>query len=228
MSIFRNCLFTLAALAIFASTAMAGEVWKITSLDWPPYSDPTMSSQGKSIQKLRDLLKMEGIDLVVEFYPWSRAREIARHKDYVGYFPAWPKEVDKGFTASLPVDWSEIGVMTYLHSGVNWTSLERLFDHKVGLVSTYDYPESITKWANTSPQKVEFPPNEVSLLKMLSAQRITVAITDPTVMNYLAEKKGVHNIRTVKILDKIPLVLSVEDSPENLRRIELLNRLILQ
>ncbi len=211
----------------FATTAIAGSVWKITSLDWPPYSDSNMASQGNSIQKLRTLLKKEGVELVVEFYPWARAQEIAKQEGYVGYFPAWPEEVTEGFIASSPVDWSEIGVLTS-YSGYKWTNLEALFIDKVGLISTYKYPETIEKLAKATPHKVDSTPNELSLLKKLSSGRFKIAITDPTVMHYLAAREGVGNIKTLKILERKALVIAFRNGLENMRAIELLEKLLLE
>lgn len=231
----RQFFFIQVLLCLLASTVLADSaqktplldnVWKITSLDWQPYSDAAMVSQGNSIQKLRSLLKQKGIELVVEFYPWARAREIAKRKGYVGYYPAWPEEVAEGFTASLPVDWSEIGVLTHVHSGVKWTGLEALFTYKVGLVSTYSYPEAITRLAQANPLNVDPTPNEISLLRKLSARRIKVAITDPLVMDTLAEREGIENIKLLKLLSKAPLVLAFNNQPENLKRLELLNSLL--
>ena len=222
----RLCL--LAISIAFATTAMAGNVWKITSLDWPPYSDSNMLSQGNSIQKLRTLLKKEGIELIVEFYPWARAQDIARGEDYVGYFPAWPEEICEGFIASPPVDWSDIGVLTYMNSGLEWTNLEDLFNDKIGLISTYTYPESITKLAQARPQNVDPTPNEMSLLKKLSAKRLKSAITDPTVMHYLAEKEGIGNIKTVKLLGKKALIIAFRNNPDTLKKLELLQKLLEQ
>ena len=187
-----------------------------------------MPTQGNSIQKLRELLNKEGIDLVVEFYPWARAQEIASQEGYVGYYPAWPEEVAEGFTASLPVDWSEIGVLTHANSGVKWTNLEALFEHKVGLVSTYKYPEIIFKLTKANPQNIDLIPNELSLLRMLSVKRVKVGITDPTVMHYLAAREGIDNIKTLQRLMKMPLVLAFRNSPENLELIEVLNKLLQQ
>lgn len=102
------------------------EEWKITSLDWEPYSSSTMASQGNIIQKLRNLLKTEGIDLIVEFYPWKRSKFLAKKEGYVGYFPAWPEEVDPCcFFASPPIGLSEIAVMKKVMPPLNlrhWTN----------------------------------------------------------------------------------------------------------
>ena len=211
---------------LLCSVAMAGEVWRITSLEWPPYSDSHSSTQGQSIQKLRSLLEKEDIELVVEFYPWARAQDVAQQGGYLGYYPAWPEEVGVGFKASSPVDWSEIAVMTYKGSGIEWNGFEALFQVKVGLVKNYQYPEFITLQAKRWQKNVDPTPNEVALLKMLSSGRIKVAITSPLVMFHLAEKLHINNIRILKTLSSNPLVVAVEDSPENMKKFEVLERII--
>jgi len=209
----------------FANLAMADSVWRITSLDWPPYSDSSADLQGNSIHKLRALLKEEGIELVVEFFPWARAQEVAKQEGYVGYFPAWPEEVSDGFSASLPVDWSEIGVLT-ADSNLTWISLEALFNNKIGLIMTYKYPEVIAKLAKSKSENVDSTPNELSLLKKLSDRRFKTAITDPTVMHFLAAREGIKNIKTLKILEQKALVLAFRNCPENMKRLKLLNEVI--
>ena len=88
MKHFNVIIFILLLSFTLGTAARAGEVWRITSLDWQPYSDSQSSTLGKSVEKLRSLLKNEGIDLIVEFYPWARAQDIAQQDGYVGYFPA--------------------------------------------------------------------------------------------------------------------------------------------
>ncbi|WP_147822445.1 transporter substrate-binding domain-containing protein [Salidesulfovibrio onnuriiensis] len=212
--------------SFLAPGASAQEVWKITSLDWQPYSGSDMASQGNSIQKLRDLLQKEGIELKVEFYPWARAQKLASTADYVGYFPAWPEEVTEGFTASEPVDWSEIGVLTYKGSGLQWSGVDALFGEMVGLVGTYTYPQNITAAAAKNPANVDKASNEVALLKKLSGKRFRAAITDPAVMLYLASKEGIDNIETLKVLEKKALVVAFRNGADNKKRMELLKKLL--
>nr|WP_321257238.1 hypothetical protein [uncultured Pseudodesulfovibrio sp.] len=226
MGAFITRLLVLLLLMSLSSIALAGEVWRITSLDWPPYSDSKASTQGKSIQKIKKLLEKENIEIVVEFYPWARARDVALQTEYIGYFPAWPEEVEEGFIASSPVDWSEIAVMTYAGSGIEWTDLDALFQFKVGLVKNYDYPEIIASLADKWKKNVDSTPNEIALLRKLSDERIKVAITSPTVMLYLARQLGIDNIRIIKRICRNPLVMVFRDTPNNRKRLLLLNRLI--
>ncbi|MDF2177030.1 transporter substrate-binding domain-containing protein [Aliiglaciecola sp. CAU 1673] len=210
-----------------SAAASAEETWKITSLNWEPYSGATLSNQGNAIQKLREVLKAEGINLIVEFYPWARAKALAETNDYVGFFPAWPEEVEQGFVASNAVDWSEIGVMRNKAQEVSFSTVDELFSkYKVGLVKTYVYPEDITKAMEKYKGKVDEAPDENSLLKKLSTGRHPAAITDPTVMMYLAQQQGTDNVEPVQVLTKKELVVAFRDGEDNKARIALLNKLL--
>jgi polar amino acid transport system substrate-binding protein len=205
----------------------AEETWKITSLNWEPYSGDTLTSQGNSIQKFRELLRQNGIRLLVEFYPWLRAQKKAKTKEYVGYFPAWPEEVAEGFIASLPVDWSEVGLMKKSDENITFKSIDDLVKkYKVGIVKTYIYPQEIADALKKYPKHADGSPNELSLLKKLGKGRIKVAVTDPNVMLYLAAKEGIDNIELIKVVMKKELVVALRNDDENKSRINLLKKLL--
>jgi polar amino acid transport system substrate-binding protein len=212
---------------MFSSNMPAQEVWKITSLNWEPYSGAELSHQGNSIQKLKTILASNGITLLVEFYPWKRAQDLAKTKDYIGYFPAWPEEVMEGFEASPPVDWSQIAVLKNRTSSLEFKTIDDLFkNYKVGIIKTYVYPAEINSAMLKYPQNVDDTPNEISLVKKLSKGRNQAAITDPNVMNYIAEKEGLANIETVKILMKKELVISLRKGSDNTEKINLIKKIL--
>lgn len=223
---FKKTFFSLLFVLLF-STLHAEETWKITSLDWQPYSGADMTSQGNSVQKLREALAKEGIKLVVEFYPWLRAQKQASEKDYVGYFPAWPEEVAEGFTASPAIDWSEVGLLKRTEDKITYTNLEDLFkNHKVGIVKTYTYPKEISSLADKYTNNTIQTSDETSLLKMLSAGRFDIGITDPTVMLYMAQKEGVSNVESMNVtIVKKELVIAFRNGEDNKKRVELINKL---
>jgi len=206
----------------------AEETWKIASLNWEPYSGSEIKHQGKSIQKLRELLNKEGITLIVEFYPWKRAKHLVKtEKDYLGIFPAWPEDVFDGAIISPAIDWSEIAIIKLSDSIVNFDNIDKLFEkYPVGIVSTYIYPQVFTDAISKYPHNVAYAPDEYSLLKKLAAARNTVAITDPKVMQYLAYKEGISNLEVIRSVMQKELVLAFRDDEENRKRLELLTRLI--
>jgi polar amino acid transport system substrate-binding protein len=215
-------------LAFIFSGVVQAETWKLTSLNWQPYAGAEMASQGNSIQKLRMLLEENGITLVVEFYPWKRAQHLAGKPGYVGYFPAWPEEVGKGFTASPAVDTSVIGYIKRKGENVVFGSVDELFkNYRVGIVSTYVYPEAVQMAMGANPGNTDKSNDEVSLLKKLSGGRFQVAITDPNVMMYLASENGVSNVEALnKTLEDKPLVISFRNGADNEKRINLLKKLL--
>ncbi|WP_133297393.1 hypothetical protein [Motiliproteus coralliicola] len=207
--------------------SLSEEIWKIASLNWEPYSSASMTTQGNAIQKLRTLLKQRNITLLVDFYPWERAKRVARSEEYVGYFPAWPEEVLDGFVASPTIDWSWIGVLKRADKGLEFRLLEELFTgYKVGMVSSYVYPEEIMQFTRGSEHNIVYAPNEISLLKMLVAGRQDFAITDPNAMIYLSERDGIGEIELVKTLLQKELVIAMRDGADNQHRIELINELL--
>ncbi|MBF0229438.1 MAG: hypothetical protein HQK63_07590 [Desulfamplus sp.] len=215
-------------IGVFAGNAFAEETWKIASLDWQPYSGSDMSTQGNSIQKLRELLKKEGITLLVDFFPWLRSKHNAKKEQYIGYFPAWPEEVDEGFIASKPVDWSEISLLKQGGTDIAFSDIDTLFKtYKVGIVGSYVYPKEIEDAMKKYPHHADKAPDEISLLKKLSGGRHLVAITDPNVMLYLATKEGIFNVELMKGISlKKELVIALRNDEENKKRIELLERIL--
>jgi len=146
----------------------AEEVWKITSLNWEPYSGAELINQGNSVQKLRELLKKQGIRLVVDFYPWKRSQAKAKTKEYIGYFPAWPEEVYEGFVASPPIDMSCIGVLKKSGTHVIFNGINKLFKtYKVGIIKIYAYPKIIMNAMKKYPYHTDGTMNEILLLRKL-------------------------------------------------------------
>ncbi|BCS96555.1 ABC transporter [Desulfoluna limicola] len=223
----KKCVFAFVLVLGMAVHSSAEETWTITSLNWEPYSGAELTNQGNSIQRLRELLRKEGIRLNVEFYPWTRAQAKAKSNKYVGYYPAWPEEVGTSFVASPPVDWSEVGILKHSPASVSFESIDELFQkYTVGVVKTYKYPSLISDAMEKYPDHVDGAPNEMSLLKKLSKGRHVVAITDPNVMMYLAEKEGINNIETIKVLMEKELVIAFRNDKENRKRLELLKKLL--
>ncbi|MCP4115019.1 MAG: amino acid ABC transporter substrate-binding protein [Desulfobacteraceae bacterium] len=218
---------TIVAALMVPTTAFAG-AWRITSLDWQPYSGSDMRDQGKSIAILKDVLARNGIELIVEFYPWRRAQYLARQPKYLGYFPAWPEEVAEGFVASQPVDWSYIGVLAPTGSNLTWENIDTLYkNHKVATIVTYAYPREIEDAMKRFPGNVITSPNETLCAKMLVGKRAEAAITDPNVMLYSAKQVGITNIEILKKdLRKKALVIALRNDDANRERIEFLNKIL--
>lgn len=223
MPLLKFILALILALTI-VSPAVAGEKWKITSLAWEPYSGHDLSHQGKSIEKLRKALQACDVELVVEFFPWARAKATATQPGYIGYFPAWPEEVKEGFIASPPVDSSKIAIMSQGKRNIP-KDLDSIFaTNIVGLIKNYTYPEEIEKVAKRHKRNIDAAPDENSLVRKLIRGRCDLAITDPAVMKYYAQKNGLKNIVILKELSTNPLVLAIRKSEQSEHILKILTK----
>ncbi len=223
----KKIIALLVSLLTTVSVVNAEEVWKITSLNWEPYASARMTNQGNSIQKLRSLLKKNGIKLQVEFYPWLRAQEVAKTKGYLGYFPAWPEEVKDGFIASEEVDLSNVSIMNRNINNNKRLSIKCLCENfKIGFVRTYVYPHAITNIISEKTDCFVGAPSENSLLLMLSKGRFDFAITDSVVMEYLASQEGIENIYHYKTVMNKKLVVALRNTPDNREKINILSNLL--
>jgi len=204
-------------------------IWKMASLNWQPYAGEELADQGSAIHKLRQVLAGAGIGLQVEFFPWKRAQELAKTTDYLGYFPAWPEEVYPGFLASNAVAWSQVGVLKRSGTEVSFKDVNDLFmRYRVGVVSTYTYPNVVAAAMQKYPEHVDGSMSEILLVRKLCGGRHPVAITDPRVMMYLAAQEKITNIEPVGLITEKELVVAFRDDGDNRRRRKLLNQLLAQ
>lgn len=200
------------------------EQWIITSLDFPPYSGVDIDNQGTSIKILKDALRAENIELIVEFLPWARAKKTATGESYSGFFPAWPEEVDEGFTASVPIDKSSIAVMKQAGTDVKFSSIFELFqNYKVGIVQTYIYPEVVVRAMKIHPANVDKAPGDLTLMRKTAEGRHPVLISDPRVISYLSVKDGRKGkIELVSVIEEKPLVLAFKNDNDTARKAAIL------
>lgn len=223
---FLAALTTFLFLCAWAGPAPAGDVWTVTALDWPPYSGPDLPDQGTAIAALRRTLTVKDIELRVIFLPWARAKMEAAEHDYAGYCPAWPEEVEPGFTASPPIGFSRIAVVAR-NRAISFPDLAGLFArYRVGLVKTYVYPEHIAKLAAAHPRHVVWAPDERALARMLFSSRFETAITDPEVMRHNVREEGLGTVAVLLEMEVKPLVLALRDTKRGRERLRLLRRLL--
>ncbi|MGB1236908.1 MAG: substrate-binding periplasmic protein [Pseudomonadales bacterium] len=216
-------LFTL----LGAIGAARAETWRLASIEWPPYAGAQLPDQGLAVNVLRTALAERGITLEVDFMPWNRAVQRAKQGRYIGYFPAWPEEVEPGFVASGEVATSTVGLISYRGSGVVWRGLEKaLAYYRTGLVSSYVYSPEISAQLRTQPKNLRYVASDRDLIRVLHHKRVVLALTDPRLVEYYAALDGYDNLEVVRQeLEVKPLVVALTDSQANRAQITLLKAL---
>lgn len=66
----KNYLSWLCLLLLFAQST---ESARLASLDWPPYTGAALQQQGETTVLLKQVFAAIGLDVQIEFLPWSRA-----------------------------------------------------------------------------------------------------------------------------------------------------------
>lgn len=222
-----SSLFALVLVLAVAQRAHS-ETWKIASPEWPPYAGADLPDNGRAIKNLREILSRDGIKLEVDFMPWSRAKAVAVSGDYIGYFPAWPVEVDDHFVVTGPVDFSRLAIVRRIETTLATSCIETLFEeYRVGFVAGHVYPAPIQRLIYQHYQPEDGSENEEDLVRVLAAGRIDAALSDPAVLLHLAEKLHLNGIDpVVDILEKHPLVLALSRTGGYRQKLERLNHLL--
>ena len=222
---FQRLLLVTAMLA--ATTGFAAEKWKVASLDWQPFSGKALPEGGAGIAVLRAALKAEGIELEVQFYPWSRAIKTAKDPSFAGFYPSWPEDVGAGFTASAVVFKSPVGLVEPKAKPLVWNKLEDLKGKKIGTVQDYGNTQEFMKLIKEGVIKTEIVSDDLTNVRKVAGERLDAAFIDLANLDYylkndakdLASKLQANK----KIVETKDLVLAVNNSFTNKKTTETLN-----
>lgn len=180
---FRNLLVLTALL--FSFQTLATETWRITSLDWKPYTGESLPEGGIGIVILREALKAEGVELDVEFYPWTRAMLKARDPSYAGFYPAWEEDIKTGFIKSPVLFKSPVGFVEPRSRPLVWSKLDDLKGKTIGIVQDYGNTLEFTALVKSGVIKTEVVVSDIFNVRKVAAGRIDGAFIDLSNLDYL-------------------------------------------
>jgi len=180
---FRNLLVLTALL--FSFQALATETWKIASLDWKPYTGESLPGGGIGIVILRAALKAEGVNLVVEFYPWTRAIQKARDPAYAGLYPTWNEEILGSFIKSPALFKSPVGFVEPRNKPLVWAKLGDLKGKTIGVVQDYGNTREFMALVKGGVIKTEVVVSDILNVRKVAAGRIDGAFIYLTNLDYL-------------------------------------------
>jgi len=182
-------LAALIACADLVTPAAAAEqvTLRIASLEWPPYTGEALPDGGTATARLRDAFATVGVQLLVEYLPWSRAMMAARtDPEVVGYFPEYDGAgVRKRWLLSEPVGNSELGFAEPYDRPIVWRGPDTLTPLRVGVVQDYVNTEALDARIASGDQPFERSVSDrINLLK-LAHHRVDVAVVDRMVFAWL-------------------------------------------
>ncbi|GGX67363.1 substrate-binding periplasmic protein [Saccharospirillum salsuginis] len=177
----------IAAVVLMVSPLSRADTLYLTSLEWPPYSGEDLPSQGASIAVAKAAFDAMGHELVVEFYPWSRAVALATNNDkYAGYFPEYYYESDE-FLFSDPMGQGPLGFVENVDNPIEWNSLDDLTDETIGVVQDYVNTEELDRMIADGDINASAVTSDSQNVLKVAGGRIDMAVIDSNVLGYLLE-----------------------------------------
>lgn len=171
--------------AVTGNTANA-ETVHLTSLDWAPYSGKTLANQGASVVVAQAAFKAMGHELVVDFFPWSRAVKLASESGskYAGYFPEYLYESSE-FTFSAPMGQGPLGLVENKSKPITWAQVSDLAKYKLGVVQDYVNTEELDALVASGDIKPQVVTSDEINVQKVAGGRIDGAVIDANVLSYM-------------------------------------------
>lgn len=163
------------------------ETFRLTSLEWPPYSGDILANQGASVLVAKLAFKAMGYELKVDIYPWLRAVKLGLDDpQYLGYFPEYYSaslEQDKcNFSSNIGI--SPLGFAEHKSNPIEWNSLKDLKQYKIATVAGYVNTDEFDRMAANQELDVQPAVNDIININKVFNGRVEAAVIDPRVMSY--------------------------------------------
>lgn len=183
----RLILSLVVTLFLVLSAPSRADTLYLTSLEWPPYSGASLPSQGASVAVAKAAFEAMGHELVVEFYPWSRAVALATNNDkYAGYFPEYYYDSDE-FLFSEPMGQGPLGFVEAVDNPIEWGSLDDLTQYQIGVVQDYVNTEELDQMIASGEITASAVTSDTQNVLKVAGGRIDLAVIDSNVLDYLLE-----------------------------------------
>ncbi|MFC3092877.1 ABC transporter [Alteromonas sediminis] len=228
---FRMILTVLTVMFVMPAQKINAETVYLTSLAWPPYSEPKLAEQGASVAVAKAAFAEMGHELVVDFFPWTRAVKLAEDpkSKYIGYMPEYLYESDT-FVFSSPMGTGPLGLVESTDKPISWASYDDLSQYTIGVVQDYVNTEELDeRIASGAISSQTVTSDDKNLLKV-AAGRIDAAVIDANVFKYLVENQpGLSKVANKlqmneKLLVEKELYIAFKNTPEGQKWLSIFNQ----
>lgn len=175
-------------LAAGSQTAASGELVRITSGEYPPWTSADLQHGGFTNHVIKEAFALEGYETEFTFYPWKRAYETAKKGEQFRATSYWyPSEHrQKDFYYSDPLQEDAV-VFFHLKSDPppDWETLEDLRGLKIGATESFTYTDEFWAAREAGTLDVEVAPSEELNFRKLLKGRIHLYPSSPLVARRL-------------------------------------------
>ncbi|MGS0677175.1 substrate-binding periplasmic protein [Shewanella sp. 0m-4] len=183
-------------LALCCAGGAYADTLYLTSVHWPPFSGGQLKHQGACIAVTRAALKAVGHNVVVDFYPWSRAVRMASRNNskYLGYLPEYAYPTDK-FVFSESMGRSGLGLVEQKSHPISWTQQSDLNHYTIGVVEGYVNTPELDGMMAQGVQPFEAVASDQHNVNKVVTGRIDGAIIDEHVLQYILAQPNMKALK---------------------------------
>lgn len=199
----------------------------LATTNWCPYAcEQEKDQHGIIYEYITQILKEEGINVDIQFYPWTRSIKLATTGEVDGLLTAVKSEAPNLLFTTTPTDIYQMCFFTKHDQQWRYKDKTSLTQIKFGTIQNYGYGEPIDSYLLSSPKNVyQITAEGVPRLnRMLINNRFDAFIDDEKVVKWQL-KHEFNQLRNAGCLAETPFYLAIH--PERTWAkplIELLNR----
>jgi polar amino acid transport system substrate-binding protein len=203
----------------------------LATTHWCPYTcDFNGNKHGIVGEIMTSILHAQGINLSIEYYPWSRAIRMANQNKVDGLLTSTLKESPNLIFSTSPI--GSYQMCFYSKDTNNWLYKPDLKfgSNKLAIVQDYGYGEPLDSYINENKYKnllfMSGEDNSSRLIRMLQIGRSDIIIEDNKVIQWTMIKNNVDtsHIKQVGCLDEQPFFLALSSNEDNLELMKGLNQ----
>ncbi len=186
---------------ILSITGVKSELVKMTTVDWPPFYGKDLENGGILVALTREVLKVQGHELKVDFVPWVRALKKSKEGKYHALLGCWyTKEREKHFIFSKTNLDGTPHFLTLPDSTLKVKKVEDLYGLKIGLIRGFAIGAQMKEAVSAKKVQIMEVSFHHNLFKLLQKKRIDLIMENSTVMKAKITEKypsNKYNLKTV-------------------------------
>ncbi len=205
-----------------------GNVIKIASLNWAPYTGENLKDYGIVTKKVKKIFSKMDYEIEISFMAWKRVLYEVEQGNYdVGCPAYYSEERAKKYIMSDKIMDTPLVFIKNKTSKIEYNKLEDLKDYKIGVVRGY---VNTKEFDNASYLNKFEGSSDIQNLRLLASKRLDIVVIDKIVAkNLISENNEFKNkfIFIEKPLDNKPLhLLFSRKNKNNLELVENFNKIL--
>jgi len=172
----------LAFVLVFSPTALAEQVVRIGTGDWPPYVDQERKDKGAMVRLIRAVFAEAGYRTEFVFYPWDRNALNLQQGSLDAILPYSCTAARRSFShCSEPVVRGEVVLFHRREFDFDWQQIDDLRTFRIGTTLGYSYGQPFDKASRDGRLQVLQNGKEATNFRLLELGRIDLHPQDRAV-----------------------------------------------